>query len=129
MQKPVKMQGLLTLKGQGVTTAVKFHGIRRNTLWVGDAQCVAMTVEVLELTAAITPPTLRIETALCLSGPWQTIASYTTPGDRVLYLRREPGGTPAQQVLGFLKWSIEETSLGGAWTACFRISAAMEELL
>lgn len=131
MQGPVLVQDWVTLKGQGAgsTSAATFYPHRQSWLWAGDARRVALTVEVKALTGATTAPALRIETAACEAGPWVEVASYTTVGDRTLWLRREPGDTADEQVLGYLRWALaEDDGVGGsgAWTACFRIVAVLE---
>ena len=130
MQGPVLVQDWVTLKGPGASgaDAVTFYPHRSRWLWTGEARRVALTVEITQLTGATTAPALRVETAACETGPWIEVESYVAPGSSALILRREPGDTAEKQMLGYLRWAIEEDSGGsGAWTACFRLVAVLEE--
>jgi hypothetical protein len=125
MQQPIVMQDWVTLRGQGGTPAVTFIPHRSRWNWSGDAQAVAVVIEVMELAGTTGAITLRLATAASETGPWFAVKSWTAPGDDRLYLRRDATLDPAQQFLGYLRWElVEAASPGpatGAWTACFRI--------
>jgi hypothetical protein len=130
MQQPILMQDWVTLRGRGLATAVTFIPHRSRWMWSGDAQAVAVVVEVMELTG--TAPgvmTLRLTTAACKNGPWFEVKSWTGPGDDRLYLRRDPPLGADEQFLGYLRWERVESSgakATGEWKAAFRIVAVEE---
>jgi hypothetical protein len=121
----VLVQDWLTLRGLGGGIAVNFDQCRPDWLEVGDAQGAVLSVQIHAL-AGTTPPTLKILTAVSEDGPWETVASYTSPGDDTIFLRRDPNGTSADQMMGIIRWRLDETMSGGAWYACFRITAVLE---
>ena len=72
-------------------------------------------------------PALLIQTAVSEDGPWTDVAIYTVAGVQTpVFLRRNPGDTSAQQMMGFLRWRLQETENGDEWTVCFRVTAAIE---
>jgi hypothetical protein len=78
------------------TPPVTFLQPRDSWLWAGDGDGAVLSVEVKVLESLAqqgTAPTLKIQTAVCSGGPWNTIASYTSADSETLVLKREPGGT------------------------------------
>ena len=122
----VVLQDMTTLEGPGGATAVSFYQQKGRWLWAARADNVVLTVEILEMKAATTEPSLIIETAPDAGGPWTTVDSWNAPGTHTLFLGREPTYAADQQVQGFLRWRLAEVANGGAWTACFRITAVIE---
>jgi hypothetical protein len=108
---------------------VTFYPHRQDWLWVADARCIVVTVEVTDLTSVNAGKvTLRLQTGPDLNGPFTDIADVSTPvisaaGTYTYYLTRDPSATAAQRVGAYLRWAVVEDSSGaGAWSACFRVT-------
>jgi hypothetical protein len=129
MEGPVVLQEILGLRGPGGPTAGTLLPHRDAWAWLGRYQGAVLQIEVKQISpASPNGPTLRIETSVSENGPYTAIASYTAEGNYTLYLRRDPAGSADQQMAGYLRWAVVETSNTPAqpWSICFRITAMFE---
>jgi len=125
--RTVVLQDTLSLFGRGAATAVTFVQHQCDWLWAGDAKSVVLDVEVFDITAATTAPTLKVQTGLTPNGIWADSATYTAAATATLRLSRNPASVDVLPLSGWIRWSLVETANGGAWNACFRIHALIED--
>ncbi len=121
------LQDILSLFGRGATTAANFVQHQCDWLWAGNAKSVVLDVEVFDITGAVNPPTLKVQTGLTPNGIWADSATYTAAGTATLRLSRNPASEDVLPLSGWIRWSLVETASGGAWKACFRIHALLED--
>jgi hypothetical protein len=81
---------------------------------------VQYRIEILQITDA----DFHIETALTLTGPWTSLISYSTGGERLLEMECDPDAT--YQVERYVRWRLAANA--ATWDVCFMIAAVFEKL-
>ena len=152
MSRPVLVEDWVMLKGKKFQpdeedpdthepvpvppTPMTFYQSRHNWVWTGDAQGLALVMEIKQLSVSpgTAKPLLRLETAACEAGPWIPVFTAPGVGTAPIFLRRNPPlvsageGSPCQQMLGYLRWVVDDAPVADndVWTVCFRIVGIME---
>jgi hypothetical protein len=134
MDKPIVLEDLLTMTGKKAAgtppPSMLYFGHADSWLRTSGCRAVVLSVEVKEITPSVegTRPTLKIQTSVCIGGPFFDVAEYDTVGDKSLVLRRETGGGVSNQLFAFVRWAIDDTDVPAdtVWSVCFRITAQLE---